>query len=188
MDDRKLAAYLARKEGLILSARVAHAEDADSYRGFCVGAAFLAENDCGDFQIFSAGNMKRPCRKKDECFCESGGEVAGRKIKRHTHKEMKPRKKCCAERRAIHKAWRAGYRHIIGGCVVGDIQVDNESGVPTELLEPCGVCRKAFKRLVRENKMANDAPIVCAHPDPKDSVGPIEQVLWQILAKHNDAE
>ncbi len=186
MLSKRLIAYQKRKTGLLLSARIAHDENTFNHREFRVGAAFVVESKNGeDYQIISAGNMKRPCRRKDMCHCEEGKKNGGNG---HVHTPpMKARKKCCAERLAIRRAERAGYPFVVGGSIVGDEQSDDDSGVRAVFLEPCRPCRRFFWRLVKQGRMDNDAPFLLAHPNPNHKVLPIEKVFWQIMENHNES-
>lgn len=108
-------------ESLIKAARAMAATEAQSYRNFKVGCAMLARNpQTGRYSIFLGANRK---------LSENDPE------------------RTCAERDAFQKARRAGYTEILVIAVAGDVQPDDESGVTSKTLHPCGTCRRDFAEL-----------------------------------------
>ncbi len=124
----KTALIDAYRIRLIQRARQAR-KKANSYRHFRVGCAVLAYNPNKLWQpvrIFAAANYK-PDKK---------GE-------RNDH----------AEQRVIEKARKAGYTEILMLVLVGDYQVDQQSGRESLTLHLCGHCRD----------LSVQSPLITAH-------------------------
>jgi len=132
MEKEHLEAFERNSGNLVRIAREV-AEYAYSYRGFKVGCAVLAWRPKGiglpeKYRIFKAANAK----------------------------PIEGKQKFCGEMTTACYAWSNGYTRIIAIAVAGLPQADGGSGILSETLHPCEVCRPflaAFPAVTRDTKI-----------------------------------
>ena len=123
-------------------------------RDFLVGSALFALNSTADMDIFAGSNIMR--RKN------------GPKI--------------CAECMAISRAIEKGYDLIDRVVVVGLPQTDPESGLLSDTLHPCPLCRHD---MLEKNWLQPDTRIVTAHLLTNDIFE--VHTFQELLDKHSQA-
>lgn len=108
-------------------------ETAHNYRGFNVGVVAMAASVDGSIHAAREGaNIKKSSSAK----------------------------KICGETIAVKQAKKDGLERIIGLVVVGEPQMDDESGLVSPTLHCCGVCREWL-----ETQANDDTLILTALPD-----------------------
>jgi cytidine deaminase len=129
----QVAAFEEQISDLLHLARTT-ARNAQSYRDFRVGCAVYAYSlTQGTCAVFLGANQKP---------------------------EPGPTWKMCAEKEAATKAINKGFNRIIGMAIAGDVQADEETGIESEILPPCGECRRSLLSL---SGVYHDSRLVLAH-------------------------
>ncbi len=114
-----------------------------NWRGMLVGAAALVRNEAGRYSVVTGYNTKRT----------SSPSCSTRK---------------CAEERILEFLEHHpehGNSYIVALMVVGDFQVDDDSGKHCTTLQPCGSCRR---KLTLADHMRNSSIILTARPPNGD--------------------
>jgi len=141
-------------ELMIILAQWAALHLAQNYRDFSVGCALLAFNVFGEYRIVLGGNTMN----------RKGGS------------------KICAELDAFHLATGNRFDYFEKIAVIGPPQRDKESGVDSQTLPPCYVCRFMMQNSFR---VPLDTLIVTATPDGKTREF---NTLRSLLIRHNALE